>query len=141
MSSSNPNLRFATLSWSGRDLIFDGEVPKGSRITIDSGSNEGPSPMELLLLSTAGCMGIDVLLILQKSRVTVDELEVRMEGERAETDPKRFLRIDLSYRLRGPTEDDEGRIQRAIDLSRDKYCSVLHTLNPDIDVTISFERT
>jgi putative redox protein len=96
--------------------------------------------MEALLLSVAGCMGIDVLMILEKGRVPVDELVVEVGGERAEGQPRRFTSLRLDYRIRGPDEGDEDRIQRAIDLSRDTYCSVLHTLRPDLELEITFHR-
>jgi len=97
--------------------------------------------MQLLLLSVAGCMAIDVRVILDKSRVPLDSMEVEVVGERTETEPQRFFAIQLIYRLSGPLEEHEAKLQRAIDLSRDKYCSVLHTLDPGIDFDISIERS
>lgn len=94
--------------------------------------------MELLLLSLAGCMAIDVRMILEKSRVEVTSLGVRIEGERAEDEPRRFVRIQMAFDLEGPTPEDEHRVARAIQLSEDKYCSVHHTLRPDLEVTTSY---
>lgn len=85
-------------------------------------------------------MAIDVLMILEKSRVPVESLEVEAIGERAETVPKRFVSIRLLYRLKGPSEEDQGKMDRAIELSRDKYCSVLHTLDPEIEFDLQVER-
>ncbi len=129
------NLRRATLRWAGQGLVFEGEAPGAAPIRIDGDSTEGPSPMELLLISLAGCMAIDVRMILEKSRVEVEALEVEVEGERASDDPKRFVRVHMAFELEGPTEDDANRIARAIQLSADKYCSVHHTLDPEVEVT------
>ena len=138
MSSSD--VRSARLRWVGEGLVFKGSANDGPEITVDSGGELGASPMELLLLSLAGCMAVDVRMILEKSRVPVESLEVEAIGERAETEPRKYRSIRLVYRLSGPAEEHEAKLQRAIDLSRDKYCSVLHSLNPEIDVEIRVER-
>lgn len=128
------------LRWEGRDLVFSGGAEGGPRITVDSAGVEGPSPMQLLLLSLAGCMGIDVRLILEKSRVPVDALEVSVSGERADAEPRRYTSIRLVYRVAGPEEAHTPKLERAVALSRDKYCSVLHTLDPALAVDIRIER-
>jgi len=134
------NIRQVLLEWSGEDLVFHGGPKEGVRITVDSDGAQGQTPTQLLLMSLAGCMAIDVLMILEKSRVPVESLEVEAIGERAETVPKRFVAITLVYRLSGPSEEDQAKLDRAIELSRDKYCSVMHTLDPDIDFDIRVER-
>ena len=91
-------------------------------------------------MSLAGCMAIDVLMILEKSRVPVDSLEVETIGTRADSMPKRYESIQLVYQLAGPSDDDQPKLDRAIELSRDKYCSVLHTLDPGIELDIRVER-
>ncbi|MDA0311018.1 MAG: OsmC family protein [Gemmatimonadetes bacterium] len=138
MASSNR--RAVRLRWTGEGLVFRGGADGGPEVVVDSGSQEGASPMQLLLLSLAGCMAIDVVMILEKSRVPIESLEVEVVGERAETEPKKFVSIQLVYRLSGPGEEHEARLQRAIDLSRDKYCSVLHSLDPAINLDIRVER-
>ncbi len=92
--------------------------------------------MDALLLAVSGCMAIDVRMILEKSRVPLESLSVEASGERAEEPPRRFRTLVLTYRLRGPAAEDLPKVQRAVQLSRDKYCSVLHTLRPDLDVTV-----
>jgi putative redox protein len=134
------NIRQVLLQWSGEGFVFHGGPEEGVRITVDSDGAQGQTPTQLLLMSLAGCMAIDVLMILEKSRVPVESLEVETIGERAETLPKRFVAITLVYRLSGPSEEDQPKLDRAIGLSRDKYCSVLHTLDPDIDFDIRVER-
>jgi len=131
----------AVLRWTGEALRFDAEGYGGPAISIDSSSASGPSPMDALLMGVAGCMAIDVLMILQKSRVSVTGLSVEVEGDRAGTVPKRYERIRLLYRVEGPGEEDEPKLQRAIDLSRETYCSVLHTLRSDIELDIRVERS
>lgn len=135
------NIRQVRLVWGGSGLVFRGGPDGGTALTVDSDGAEGLTPTQLLLTSLAGCMAVDVLMILEKSRVSVEALEVEAIGERAETVPKRFLKVELIYRLRGPGEQDQAKLERAIDLSREKYCSVLHTLDPALALTIRIERS
>lgn len=141
---SDPNVRQVRLRWMGEGLVFHGGPDGGVAITVDGGGagreKQGQAPMELLLMSLAGCMAIDVLMILEKSRVPVESLEVETIGRRAETMPKRYESIELVYQLRGPSEEDQQKLDRAIELSRDKYCSVLHTLDPRTELVIRVER-
>ena len=90
------------LAWTGEGLVFRGGPVDGPEITLDSAGEAGPSPTDSLLLSLAGCMGVDVRLILEKSRVPVSALRVEAEGERATDDPRRFVRIRLVYVLEAP---------------------------------------
>ncbi len=80
-----------------------------------------------------GCMSIDVLTILQKGRVEVTSLETRVEAERAPEPPKYFTRVRLTFSLEGPSPEERGKVDRAIELSREKYCSVFHSLRPDLE--------
>lgn len=130
--------REVTLRWTGEGDAFTGGRDGSPEIAIDGSGETGPSPMETLLLSVAGCMGIDVLMILEKGRVPVEELTVRVGGDRADDPPRRFTSLSLDYTIRGPGDEHEAKIQRAIDLSRDTYCSVLHTLRPDLELEITF---
>jgi putative redox protein len=95
--------------------------------------------MQLLLLAAAGCMGIDIKMILEKSRVPFEGLEIEVVGERAPEAPRRYVRIEMICRVLGPSADDADKVQRAVDLSKDKYCSVLHTLDPATDVQVRIE--
>jgi putative redox protein len=131
------DLRRATVRWTGRDLVFEGRTATSAPILIDSASKAGPSPTETLLMSIAACMAIDVKVILEKSRIDVEEIVVEMEGDRAPEPPRRFTSIALTFKVKGPTEKDLPKLERAAQLSRDKYCSVFHTLRSDIDVRIS----
>lgn len=129
------------LAWTGEGLVFRGGPADGPEVTLDSAGEAGPSPTDALLLSLAGCMGVDVRLILEKSRVPVSGLRVEAEGGRASEDPRRFTRIRLVYLVEGPGPEDRGKVERAVDLSRRKYCSVLHTLRPDIELETEIRLT
>ena len=135
------NLREVRLEWTGEGLSFTGGRPGGTEVGVDSSGKIGPSPMEMLLLSVSGCMAIDILMILQKSRVPVDSLALDAIGVRADSAPKRYTSVKLVCHVSGPSEEDESKVVRAVELSRDKYCSVLHTLDPQIDFEIQVERS
>lgn len=124
------------LRWEDAGLAFRGGGDGTPEMVIDGDSVKGPSPMDALLLSLAGCMAADVIHILQKSRVPLEMMEVSVEGIRAATHPRRFEEITLVYQLEGPDAEDRGKVERAVELSRNTYCSVLNSLRPDIDVAI-----
>ena len=130
----------ARLEWRG-GLVFEGAAQNGPRVVVDSDGKAGASPMDYLILSLAGCMAVDVQMILEKSRVPVRSMAVEAFGDRASDPPRRFTSLTLVYEVDGPGEEHEAKLQRAVDLSRDKYCSVLHTLRPDIDLEIEIKRT
>ena len=134
------NERRVRLEWTGEGLAFRGGREGGVQIGVDSDGAIGPAPMELLLLSVAGCMAVDVLMILQKSRVPVHKLAFDALGVRADTVPKRYTSVTLVCHVEGPAEKDRDKVARAVELSRDKYCSVMHTLDPELDVDIRVER-
>jgi putative redox protein len=124
------------LVWQG-DLRFEG-TSGGASLVLDANGGAGPTPVQALAFALAGCMATDVVHILAKGRYVVESLRARLRGERAEADPRRFVRIDLHFLLAGDMPDD--RVERAIALSRETYCSVWHSLRPDIELTTSFER-
>ncbi len=124
-----------TLSWEA-DHRFVGHV-REFRVPLDGDSATAVSPVEALALSLASCMATDFVMILTKGREDLRGLEVRFTGWRAEDEPRRFLRIDLRFVLKGDVASD--RIERALALSREKYCSVWHSLRQDIDLTLAYE--
>ena len=134
------NQRQVRLRWTGEGLVFRGGPDGGPVATLDSDGKEGLSSTHYLLFALAGCMAVDVKMILEKSRVPLESIEVNAVGDRAETPPRKFVRIRLTYEVRGPTEEHEKKLQHAIDLSRDKYCSVMHSLDPAIEVDIDVRR-
>lgn len=123
----------ATLTWQ-QGLRFTGSEPGGPAITVDGDNVVGPGPMLTLLLAAAACSGSDVVLILEKMRVGLRELRIEIAGTRREEEPRRYVAIHLDYRL-GGDGIDPVKARRAIDLSLEKYCSVIHSLAPDIAVT------
>ena len=122
-------------------MEYQGAAEDGSPVILDAKAHKGPGPMDALLLAVAGCMAVDVQVILERSRVPLKGMEVQVEGTRAPTHPKRYTGISIRFLLTGPEKEDEGKVQRAIDLSREKFCSVVHSLSPDIPVEIQFGRT
>ena len=127
------------LSWTGDGMTFTGRVDSGPDVIIDSDGKAGASSMDSVLLGLMGCMSIDVLLVLQKGRVTVNSLETRVEAERAPEPPKHFTRVRLTFTLDGPSPEERSKVDRAIELSREKYCSVLHSLRSDLEFETAVE--
>lgn len=95
--------------------------------------------MDAVLLGVMACMASDVRMILEKGRVPLTSLEIDAVADRAEDPPRYFTRILMTFALSGPGEENRKKVERALDLSRDKYCSVLHSLRPDLDVEIRIE--
>ena len=108
-------------------------------MTIDGDGKTGESSTDSVLMGLMGCMSIDVLMVLQKSRVKVTSLIVKAEAERAPKPPQYFTRVRLTFVLDGPDSAARPKIDRAIQLSREKYCSVLHSLRGDLELETSVE--
>ncbi len=90
--------------------------------------------MLALLLACAGCSGADVVTILQKMRVRLTALRIDVEGTRRAEEPRRYVAVRFVYRLSGDGVD-RAKAERAVALSLEKYCSVVHSLAPDIAIT------
>ena len=129
------------LRWTGTGMEYLGNGEKGPAVIIDGKSEKGPGPMDALLYSLAGCMAVDVQSILEKSRVPLSGLEVEVEAKRAPSHPKYYTGIKLVYRVEGPQEEHGAKLDRAVSLSREKFCLVLHSLRSDIDIDIDIHRT
>ena len=125
----------ATLTWQG-DLRFHASTPRTS-IILDSDSTAGPSPPEALAMALAGCMAIDVADIVIRGRHDLKSLEAKIVGQRREDPPRHFISFRLHFALTGNVP--LHAVERAIQLSRDKYCSVWHSLRQDIDLLTTFE--
>jgi putative redox protein len=124
------------LQWTGGQC-FAARSPAGSALALDGESRKAFSPTQALLASVAACMGIDVVLILQKMREGIESLAVEVEGNRMEEPPRYFRAIDVRFRIGGSVSRE--RAGRAVQLSLDRYCSVFHTLRKDIEVRTSIE--
>ena len=133
VSSMAQETKRASLTWQ-QDLRFSGTAPGTPAVTIDGANVVGPGPMLSLLLAAAACTGSDVVLILQKMREKLKELRIDIAGVRREQEPRRYLSIHLDYWVNGEGLDPV-KVRRAIDLSLEKYCSVIHSLAPDIAIT------
>ncbi|MEW5806241.1 MAG: OsmC family protein [Acidobacteriota bacterium] len=114
-------MKFEAYSTSGHTIIMDAAPEVG-------GSNQGPRPMELVLLALGGCTAMDVISILKKMRKEIESFEIKLEAERAEEHPKVFTNIKVLYTLKGKNLK-EAEVERAMNLSKDKYCSVGRMLN------------
>jgi len=122
-----------TMRWL-RDLQFEGNGVGRPQILVDGDATAATSPVELLLLAAATCTATDVVIILQKQRIKLEALDISVRGTRRETEPRRFTAIALHFAVRGEGADDV-RVRRAIDLSLEKYCSVVASLAPDIPIS------
>jgi putative redox protein len=128
-----------TIKWKEK-MAFSGVTPSGHEINMDAaenvgGQNSGARPTELLLHAVAGCTGIDIISILHKMRLEPSSFQMDVKGERADDHPKRFTDIHIHYALEG--ELPEEKVARAIQLSKEKYCSVSHSLNANMTVSFS----
>jgi len=123
------------LIWTGR-LEFAASVSK-SALIIDSAGEAGPSPVETLGAAIVGCMSVDLAHILTKGRHEFRALRARLVADRAQDDPHRFVHVALTFIIEGPVPRDA--VERAIQLSREKYCSVWHSMRQDIDLRVTFE--
>jgi len=126
------------VKWS-EGMSFVGESDSGHAIAIDGapeygGRNRGMRPMELVLLGTVACTAFDVVLILKKARQPIADCSVDADGERAPTDPKVFTRIHFKYAFAGHGLDPK-QVERAVRLSKDKYCSATLMLAKTADIT------
>jgi putative redox protein len=121
---------------------FVGEAGSGHSIVLGTAHGEGPKPgpsaMELVLIGTGGCAAWDVVSILEKGRQAVEECTVALDAERATEDPKVFTRIHMHFRLRGRALDPR-KVERAIALSVEKYCSASAMLAKTATITHDFE--
>jgi putative redox protein len=117
---------------------------EGNSLTLDAspdigGTGRGFRPMQTLLAGLGGCSAIDVVVILQKSRQPLDDIQVEIEGHRQEgVEPSLFETIHVTYKLKGGFTDEAA--QRAVDWSMNKYCSVAKTLEKTATITWSWER-
>lgn len=122
-----------SLNWV-EGLRFSGGEPAGPSITIDGDNAAAPGPMLSLLLAAASCSGADVVVMLGKMRVQLRELRIDVTGQRREQEPRRYIAIHFDYHIGGEGLD-HAKASRAVSLSVEKYCSVIHSLAPDIAIT------
>lgn len=129
-----PTSKQIAATWQHRGMVFSGETTGKPAITLDGHTVEGPSPTDALLIALAGCTGSDVVLVLGKKRIDLKELRIDVTGTRRDEEPRRYIAIKLLYTVVAPGASEQA-VRHAIDLSIEKYCSVSHSLNPDIPIT------
>ena len=123
------------LAWIDR-LRFTARLPN-AELTIDSSGAEGPSPVQTLGVALASCISVDVVHIQTRGRHPLTALRTHLHADRSPSEPHRFVRVELHLEVEGDIPADA--VQRAIDLSREKYCSVWHSLRQDIELQVTFD--
>lgn len=124
-------MTFAAESGSGHAVVVDAAPDIGGR-------NLGARPMELVLMGTGACAAIDVMHILRKARQPVTDCEIEVEAQRAEKDPKVFTRIRMRFVVTG-RQLDHAQVERAVKLSREKYCSATIMLGATAEIAYDVE--
>jgi putative redox protein len=124
-------------------MSFIAETGSGHMITMDGppdagGRNLAPRPMETVLAGTGGCTAFDVVMILKRSRQDITDCSVKLTAERADTDPKVFTKINMHFVVTGKGLKTEA-VERAVNLSAEKYCSASIMLGKTAEMTHSFE--
>jgi putative redox protein len=122
-----------SLTWEG-DLRFS-SGPDEPALVLDSDGKAGPSPMQALGYAVMSCMGMDIVHVLQKGRHPIEGLRASMIGTRADGHPRRFTRIEMTFTITGNVPREAAA--RAVQLSKDTYCSVLNSMAADIEWTIT----
>ena len=125
------HMSFVGESGSGHSVVIDGSPEHGGR-------NLGARPMELILLGLGGCTAYDVVLMLQKSRQRVTAVEVLLDATRADEVPAVFTSVRVHFKVSGH-ELSEAAVERAVRLSKEKYCSATRMLEPDVEITCTQE--
>ena len=131
------------VTWSGEGMSFLAETGSNHAVLMDGapeagGRNLAPRPMEMLLAGTGGCTAFDIVMILKKGRHAITGCEVNLTAVRADTDPKVFTRIHFHFRVSGKQLKPET-VARAIELSKDKFCSASIMLGKTAEITHDFE--
>lgn len=131
----------AEVRWVG-DRTFEGATASGHKVTLGTahgeGAKPGPSAMELVLIGAGGCSAWDVVNILEKSRVAIEDCVVELDADRAPEEPKVFTRIHMHFVVAG-RDIDPRKVERAIALSVEKYCSAVAMLQKTAAVTHDYE--
>jgi putative redox protein len=133
------------VKWQGSGMAFDATASTGHQVRMDAapevgGENTGPRPMEMVLMGLGGCTGIDVVMMLQKMGQDIKDVQIEIESERADEIPKVFTKIHVHFKVIG-NDLNEKKVQRAVDLSAEKYCSVSKMLEATVEMSHGFEIT
>ncbi len=125
------NMSFVGESGSGHSIVMDGPPEDGGR-------NLGVRPMEMVLMGMGGCTAFDVVLILKRGRQDITDCHVELEAERASEVPKVFTKIHAHYVIKGKGLDAK-KVERAVSMTAEKYCSVSIMLAETVEITHDFE--
>lgn len=134
-----PPVNKGTLEWE-KELIFHGRTQRGEEVDYDAEFQWGCSPTETLLMSVAGCLAIDVVSFLQKMRAEIISFKIDYSGERNLTPPQYYKTMEMVINISGKNITPK-KMERAISLSQEKYCSVYHSLRKDIKVDVKYNIT
>lgn len=128
-----------TTNWKG-NMLFDSDNPSGHHVMMDTDvegqEREGLSPKALMLSSLAGCSGLDVVSVLEKMKVEVDDYKMVVEGQLTDEHPKIYHTVTIDYHFTGK-DLNESKIRKAVDLSAEKYCGVMEMFRQFADVKIN----
>ncbi|AXO80630.1 OsmC family peroxiredoxin [Olleya aquimaris] len=128
-----------TTNWKG-NMLFDSDNPSSHHVMMDTDvegqEREGLSPKALMLSSLAGCSGLDVVSVLEKMKVEVDDYKMVVEGQLTDEHPKIYHTVTIDYHFTGK-DLNESKIKKAVDLSAEKYCGVMEMFRQFADVKIN----
>ena len=118
-------------------MSFEAELD-GFKVAIDAvpefgGKSKGPKPKPLMMVALAGCTGMDIVSLLNKMRVDYESLNIKIDGELTEEHPKHFTKMKVIYELKGKNIDIK-KVQKAVDLSKEKYCGVSYSYKGIMDL-------
>ncbi|NCN43562.1 MAG: peroxiredoxin [Piscirickettsiaceae bacterium CG_4_9_14_3_um_filter_43_564] len=130
------------IKWQG-GMAFEGTTESGHSVLMDAapevgGENKGARPMEMVLLGLGGCTSIDVIMMLQKAKQAVEDCQVEIRSERSDSIPKVFTKIHVHFKITGQDLNPK-KVERAVNLSAEKYCSVSKMLEASVEMSHDFE--
>mgnify|MGYP000253516757 FL=1 len=129
-----------TTQWKG-NMVFESDNPRWDSIMMDAsedfgGTNSGMAPKAMMLSSLAGCSGLDVVSVLNKMRVKIDDFKMVVEGELTDEHPKYYHKVSVDYHFYGK-DLNENKIKSAVDLSVEKYCGVMEMFRQFAEIKIN----
>jgi len=130
------------IKWQG-GMAFEGTTESGHSVLMDAapevgGENKGARPMEMVLLGLGGCTSIDVIMMLQKAKQAVEDCQVEIRSERSDSIPKVFTKSHVHFKITGQDLNPK-KVERAVNLSAEKYCSVSKMLEASVEMSHDFE--
>ena len=120
------------LEWTGAGLHFEADHPSGNAFKCDGDGKAAHSPVQTLALALSACMAADIVDITGKMRVKFGKLRVELEADRNADPPRYFKAVRMRFYVTGAATEDQAKVERALELSLEKYCSVLHSLRKDL---------